>query len=218
MLHRYTSTSSLSLTSPVLHSSTSPTPDLLSTHPFNHCKDPRQHGPSAEYQPPTGYEAEMIELNRTLLNLSNQVIDDQDDFEEIGVKPLSYSQSLVHSAYDSAGSIATPPGSDLEDEHLGKMLTLPLYAEVSGKPDAESVQKRARREMQSTRFPKSVRSNESGNRFESGVHSVFRIALENLFLMVTRNICLIKPMNPLECQSHRGNLLQCYRREEQDKA
>ena len=37
-----TSTSSLLVASPVLHSSSSPTPDLLSTHPFTHCKDPRQ--------------------------------------------------------------------------------------------------------------------------------------------------------------------------------
>ena len=39
-----TSASTLSLTSPVLHSSASPTPDLLSTHPFTHCEDPRQDG------------------------------------------------------------------------------------------------------------------------------------------------------------------------------
>ena len=51
-----TSTSSLSRTSLVLHSSTSPTPDLLSTHPFTRCKDSRQDGISAEYKPLTGYE------------------------------------------------------------------------------------------------------------------------------------------------------------------
>ena len=39
------------------------------------------------------------------------VIDDQDDLEGIGVKLLSYNQSLAHSAYDSAESIATPPDS-----------------------------------------------------------------------------------------------------------
>ena len=97
-------------------------------------------------------------------------IDDQDDIEEIGEKKLSYSQSLVHSAYDSAESIATPPDSDLEDEQLRKMPASPLCIwereenagqarpyhsereslmvqssrnpEVSGKPDAECVQKR----------------------------------------------------------------------------
>ena len=66
----------------------------------------------------------------------------QDDNEEIGVKPLSCSQSSTNSAYDSAESIATPPDSDLEDEQLRKMLASPPYTEVSGKPDAESAQKR----------------------------------------------------------------------------
>ena len=68
-----------------------------------------------------------IEPNRILVNPQNQKIDDQDDIEEIGVKPLSYSQSLVHSAYDSTKRIATPPDSDLEDEGLRKMLASPLY-------------------------------------------------------------------------------------------
>ena len=60
----------------------------------------------------------------------------------MGVKPLSCSRSLIHSAYVSAESIATPPDSDLEDELLRKMLASPLYTEVSVKLDAESVQKR----------------------------------------------------------------------------
>ena len=111
-------------------------------HASIHCKDPWQDGSSTEYQLLTGYEPKRIELNRTLFNLSNQDIDDQDDIEEIGVKPLSYSQSLIHSAYDSAESIATPPDSDLEDEQLRKMLASPLYTEVSGKLDEESVHKR----------------------------------------------------------------------------
>ena len=71
-----TSTSSLSRTSPVLHSSTSPTPGLLSTHPFTHCKDPRQDGTSTEYQPLTDYEPTKIELNRTLFKQSNLEMDD----------------------------------------------------------------------------------------------------------------------------------------------
>ena len=61
------------------------------------------------------------------MNPQNRTTGDQDDIEEIGVKPLSCSQSLVHSAYDSAESIATPPVSDLEDERLRKMLASPLY-------------------------------------------------------------------------------------------
>ena len=138
-----TSTSSPSSTSPVLHSSTSPTPDLLSTHPFTHCKHPRQGGTSTEYQPLTGYEPRRVELNRTPVQpIKSGNFDDQDDVGEIGVKPLSYSQSLIHSAYDSAESIAIPPDSELEDEQLRKMLASPLCTEVSGKPDTESVQKR----------------------------------------------------------------------------
>ena len=120
--------------------------------------------------PPQFKDPKRIELNRNLVNPQNQIIDDQDDIEEIGVKPLSYSQSLTHSAYDSAESIATPPDSDLENEQSRKMLVTPLYTrerkenegkagayhsereslmihssrnpEVSGKPDVEYVQKR----------------------------------------------------------------------------
>ena len=51
----------------------------------------------------TGYEPKRIELNRILVKPQNQVIDDQDDIEEIGVKKLSYSESV----HDSAESIAT---------------------------------------------------------------------------------------------------------------
>ena len=124
-----TSTSSFSPTSPVLLSSSSPKPDLLSTHPFIHCEDPLQDGTSTEFHSTTGYEPKRIELNRILVNPQNQIIDDQDDIEEIGVKPLSYIQPLIHSAYDSAESIATPPDSHLEDEQLRKMLPSPLYSQ-----------------------------------------------------------------------------------------
>ena len=178
-----TSTSSLSSTSPVLHSSTSPTTDLLFTRPYTHCKDPRQDGTSTEYQPLTT------------------------------VVWLSYSQSLIHSAYDSAESIAMPPDSELEDEQLRKMLASPLYTEVSGKRDTESAQKRRAQRTQANHsrreslmsnssrdleisgkpdavfschsesgpntFSERNRNNESGNRFESSVRSVFRIAEAN---------------------------------------
>ena len=74
-------------------------------------------------------------------------IDDQDDVEEIGVKPLSYSQSLIHSAYDSAESIATPPDSDLEDEQLRKMLASPLFShgreENEGQPRAYHTERKS---------------------------------------------------------------------------
>ena len=63
-----TSTSSLSPTSPVLLSSSSPNPDLLSTYPLIHCVDPRQDGTSAEFHSSTGYEPKRIELNRNLVN------------------------------------------------------------------------------------------------------------------------------------------------------
>ena len=56
---------------------------------------------------------------------SKQITDDQDDIEEIGVKQLFYSQSLIHAACDSAESIATPPDSDFEDEQLRKMMASP---------------------------------------------------------------------------------------------
>ena len=119
---------------------------------------------------------------------------------------------MIHSADDSAESIATPPDSDLEDEQLRKMLASPLYTEVSVKLDAESVPKleanaqraqayHSRRESlmsSSSRdlevswqldavfschsessqhtFSNRDRSNESGNRFESSVHAVSRVA------------------------------------------
>ena len=45
--------SALSPTSPVLLSSSSPNPDLLSTIPFIHCEDPRQDGASTEFHSST---------------------------------------------------------------------------------------------------------------------------------------------------------------------
>ena len=48
----HTSTSSLSPTSPVFLSSSSPNPDL-STHPLIHCEDPRWDGTSTEFHAST---------------------------------------------------------------------------------------------------------------------------------------------------------------------
>ena len=48
-----TSTSSLSPTSPVLMSSSSANPDLLSTNPFIQCEDPRQDGTSTGFHSST---------------------------------------------------------------------------------------------------------------------------------------------------------------------
>ena len=133
-----TSTSSLPPSSLVLLSSSSPNPDLLSTCPTIHCDDPRQDGTSAEFLSSTSYEPKRIELNRILVNTQNQSIDDQDVIEKIGVKQLSYSQSLIHSAYDSAESIATPPDSDLKDEQLRKMLASPLQLRKRGENERQA--------------------------------------------------------------------------------
>ena len=97
-------------------------PDQLSPTPSFHCTDPRQDGSSPKLQSSKRYEPNSIELNRILVDPSNPIIDDHEDIEEIGVKPLFCSQSLIHSADDSAESIATPPDSDLEDEQLRMML------------------------------------------------------------------------------------------------
>ena len=192
------SSPSLFSTSPVLLSSSSPNPDQLSTYPIIHCDDPRQDGTSTEYHSSTSHEPKRIELNSILVKPQNQTVDDQDDVEEIGVKPLSYSQSWIHSAYYSAESIATPPDLDLEDEQFRKMLD----TEVLVKPDPESVQAyhsergslmsscsrdleasgkpgavfSCHSESSQNTFSKRDRSNDTGKRFESSVHSVFRIA------------------------------------------
>ena len=227
MLHATLSTSSQSLftSPPVLFSSTSPTPGLLSTHPLIHCEDPRQDGTSVEYQPLTGYEPKRIELNWTLFNLSNQEIVDQDDIEDIGGNPLSCSRSLIHSAFDSAESIATPPDPDLEDEQFRLMLASSLYTEVSGKLWAnaqraqayhsrrESLMSSSSRDLeasgqldavfschkessQNTFHPKEteVTNRETVSRvvFIPFSELLTRRKFVNLFLMVTRIICLIK--------------------------
>ena len=83
-----TSTSSLSPTSLVLQSSSSPNPDLLSTYPNIHCEDPRHDGTSTEYSSSTVHEPKRIELNRILVKPQNQIIDDQEDVEEIGLKKV----------------------------------------------------------------------------------------------------------------------------------
>ena len=84
----HTSSPSLSSTSLVLLSSSSPNADLLSTCPIIHCEDPRQDGTSTEYPSSTGYERKRIELNRILVKPQNQTIDDQDDIEKIGLKKV----------------------------------------------------------------------------------------------------------------------------------
>ena len=52
------------------------------------------------------------------------ITEDMDEFGKIDVKSLSHKQSMIHSDYDSAESIAD---WDLEDEQLREMLASPLY-------------------------------------------------------------------------------------------
>ena len=78
-----------------------------------------------------------------LILLSNRIAEDQEDMhftqdgqitelEELRVKLLSFHQSIILSTYDSAESIATPPKSDLDDEHLRTLLASPLYLHERG--------------------------------------------------------------------------------------
>ena len=73
------------------------------------------------------------------------------------------------------------------------MTSFSRYPEVPGKPDAVFS---CHSEPSQNTLSERDRSNEPGNRFESGVHSVFRFAdpanVGNLFLMGTKIICLIR--------------------------
>ena len=160
-----TSTSSLSPTSSILQSSSPTHPSLLSHDPYIHWDVSRRICGSSDLQSPTSYESKRIELDRNLVvehqdeildrimgdDCQSPITEDMDEFEKIGVESLSYNQSLIHSAYDSAESIV---GSDLEDEQLRVMLASPLHIQeregdldssrkhrVSGKLDAMVVQK-----------------------------------------------------------------------------
>ena len=129
-----TTTSSLSLTSPILQWSSSTHPSLLSHGPLVHCDDSRRSCGSSDLQSPTGYEPKRIELDRNLEvkhqdqtrerimgdDYQSPTTEDVDEFGKIVVKSLSYNQSLIHSAYDSAESIAD---SDIEDEQLRTCFT-----------------------------------------------------------------------------------------------
>ena len=113
----------------------------------------------------TRFEPKRIELNGILVKPLNQTID-QDDIEEIGVKPMSYSQSLVHSAYDSAESIATPPDSDFEDEQLSKMLASQLYIRERWEKEGQARAYHSEREsltIHSSRNPDEARSKCTAN-------------------------------------------------------
>ena len=107
----------------MLLSSSSPNLDLLSTYPLIHCEDPRRDGISTEFHSSTGCEPKRIELNRILVHLQNQITDDQDDIEEIGVvlQPIisTFSLRLGRKHCDTARLY-------LEDERLREMLASPL--------------------------------------------------------------------------------------------
>ena len=83
-------TFSLSSTSPVLLSSSSPNRCPRVQFSTEH---PRQDGTSTEFHSSRGHEPKRIELSRILVKPQNQCFDGQDDIEEIGVKQLSCSQS-----------------------------------------------------------------------------------------------------------------------------
>ena len=127
-----TSTSSLSPTYPILQSFSSTHPSLLSHDPyiFLHFYIASIHGGVAvprisnlpQVLSPNGssstgilglnikikYETDLWEIPIKVQSLKLCM-----NLEKMGVKSLSYNQSLIHSAYDSAESIAA---SDVEDE------------------------------------------------------------------------------------------------------
>ena len=146
------------------------------------CDVPRQSGGSTRIPSLTGYEPKpvefkdieteaiepedfeprRIELDRNLGTdpyqiqerfMRNSLNEDMDEFGKVGAE-VFYNQSLIHSDYDSAESIAD---SDLEDGELRKMLASPLFFQeregnfdssrkprVSGKLDAMVVQERSK--------------------------------------------------------------------------
>ena len=135
---------------------------------------------------------------------------------------MFYSQSLIHSAYDSAESIATPPDSDIEDKQLRMMLVSPLFSEVSGNPAAESVQKREANAQRAQAYHsrrKSLLSGSSRNLEVSGppdtVFSCHSESSQNIFQNrpksrtvpgVVFNVCseLLKVENCEKCWLHHG--------------
>ena len=122
-----TSSQPLSSTSPLLLSSSSPSPGLLCDDLFKPCEDPRQDG--------TGHEPKKIELDKNLINPQNSMIDEQDFMEEIRVEQFA-AAPMNDSAYDSAESIA--PDSDFDDEQIRKMLASPLYIRDREEGDGQS--------------------------------------------------------------------------------
>ena len=141
-----TSTSSLSPASPVLLSSSSPTQGLLSTHPFIHCKDPRRDGTSTEFHSSTGYEPKWIELNRILVYPQNQIIDQQPIIDTFS---LRFGLEDEHLRKMQASPLNMPkreenegPARAYQSERESLMIISPQNPEVSGRPDAECVQKR----------------------------------------------------------------------------
>ena len=128
----------LSLTSPISQSSSPTHPSLLSHDPSVHCDDSRRSCSSSDLPISHTLWAQRIELDRNLEvehqdqtrdrimgdDYQSPIIGDMDEFGKFGVKSLSYNQSLIHSDYDSAESVAD---SGLEDGQLRKMPASPLY-------------------------------------------------------------------------------------------
>ena len=115
-----TSTSSLSPTSPILQSFSSTHPSLLSHDPFIHCDESRRSCGYSDLLFPKSYEPKRIELDKNLevehqdqtrerivgYDYQSPITENMNEFGKIGVKPLSYNQSLTHLDYDSAQSNA----------------------------------------------------------------------------------------------------------------
>ena len=82
---------------------------------------PQERGSSREL-PPAGYEPNRI--------VDNQIVDDQENVSFTGiedrVRPLSFHQSIIAPTIVTAGSIATPPESDFDDEQFRALLASPL--------------------------------------------------------------------------------------------
>ena len=113
---------------------------------------------------PEDLEPTRIELDRNLgthpyqtqeriigENYQNPIAEDEGELGKVGIE-MSYTQSQMHSDYDSEESIAD---SDLEDGELRKMLASPLFVRgreensdssrkptASAKPEAVVIQKR----------------------------------------------------------------------------
>ena len=97
---------------------------------FAKINGPQQRGALTEPTHPTRYDPNRIVEDRDyrLFTRDGQFT----EFEDLRVRPLSFNQSIIASACDSAESIATPPESDFDDEQHCALLASPLYLQERG--------------------------------------------------------------------------------------